>query len=186
MLMDVCSAMHYLAKKLCILRVVSSRAMYVTDDERCQITDFGFARKAGNGFCNDAHLHAVPLPWTAPESFPPTLECTTQSDVWGYGVFMWEVMSLCQDVPYKGIRHEPPFIQQVQDGLRPAVFKPCGSGMRKLMEECWSKVPQYRPSFDAVEMQLLKERQETDQNGYFIGPKVEFFPYGHFYSTALN
>jgi hypothetical protein len=98
---------------------------------------------------------------------------------------MWEVLSLCQSLPYFDIPQEPPFVQLLNDGLRPAVFKPCKSELRVLMEECWRKDVHFRPSFSTIESHLLDESLQADFNSMTIGPRIEFFSHNHFVETKL-
>jgi len=80
------------------------------------------------------------------------LSFSTSSDVWSFGVTIWEIFSL-GEVPYPGYTWNLQFIEELEIGLRMSRPKYASNLIYVLMSHCWHKVPEKRPTFS-----VLKER----------------------------
>lgn len=73
---------------------MAARNVLVSDDYILKIADFGLARDI---HCNDYYRKTtdgrLPVKWMAPEALFHRVY-TTQSDVWSYGILLWEIMTL--------------------------------------------------------------------------------------------
>ncbi|CAF97270.1 unnamed protein product, partial [Tetraodon nigroviridis] len=133
----------------CIHRDVAARNVLLTDHRVAKICDFGLARDIQN---DDSYIvqgnARLPVKWMAPESI---FQCvyTVQSDVWSYGVLLWEIFSLGKS-PYPNVAVDTNFYKMIKDGrhMTQPDFAPVE--MYQLMTRCWSLEPTDRPTFKAL------------------------------------
>uniref|UniRef100_A0AAQ5Z6I4 receptor protein-tyrosine kinase n=1 Tax=Amphiprion ocellaris TaxID=80972 RepID=A0AAQ5Z6I4_AMPOC len=143
---QVAQGLDFLSTRNCIHRDVAARNVLLTDHHVAKICDFGLARD----ICNDDSYIVqgnarLPVKWMAPESI---FQCvyTLQSDVWSYGVLLWEIFSLGKS-PYPNVSVDTNFYKMIKDGghMRRPDFAP--AEMYHLMTLCWSLEPTDRPTF---------------------------------------
>ncbi|XP_078608747.1 uncharacterized protein LOC144880477 [Branchiostoma floridae x Branchiostoma japonicum] len=102
----------------------------------------------------------LPLKWMALESIE-TGEYTCQSDVWSFGVLLWEIATLGKDPCYDG-RMQLSFLQMVgilRQGIRLEKPPGCPEDLYRLMRSCWRDVPDTRPTPEGIEERLLQLRE---------------------------
>ena len=87
----------------------------------------------------------VPVRWMPPESLRDG-EYVTKSDVWSYGVVMWEMATLAEE-PYQGMRHDEVVRFIIDEGGKPEIRPHFPDTMKEVMEMCWKRYPDDRPSF---------------------------------------
>lgn len=118
----------------------------VSQDEICKVADFGLLRELPKGGEIYVAKADVPLPikWMAPESLKDK-EFSTASDVWSFGVLMWE-MYHPNETPYGEIDIFSLLINIAQ-GMRLPVPKPYPPTVARIMKACWHQNPAKRPSF---------------------------------------
>nr|XP_003934130.2 macrophage colony-stimulating factor 1 receptor [Saimiri boliviensis boliviensis] len=157
---QVAQGMAFLASKNCIHRDVAARNVLLTNGHVAKIGDFGLARDIMNDSNYIVKGNArLPVKWMAPESI---FNCvyTVQSDVWSYGILLWEIFSLGLN-PYPGIQVNSRFYKMVKDGYqmaRPA-FAP--KDIYGIMQACWALEPTHRPTFQQI-CSLLREQTQED------------------------
>ncbi|KAK3697936.1 hypothetical protein QZH41_013018, partial [Actinostola sp. cb2023] len=99
----IADGMTYLASEKIIHRDLAARNVLVGEGMSCKVTDFGMARDVSN---DDIYLRTtegrLPVKWTAIEALTGSGEYTTQSDVWSFGVVLYEICTIGAD-PYPGI-----------------------------------------------------------------------------------
>jgi serine/threonine protein kinase len=162
---QVAQGMAFLASKNCIHRDVAARNVLLTSGHVAKIGDFGLARDIMNDSNYVVKGNArLPVKWMAPESI---FDCvyTVQSDVWSYGILLWEIFSLGLN-PYPGILVNNKFYKLVKDGYQMAqpVFAP--KNIYSIMQSCWDLEPTRRPTFQQIcfllQEQARLERRDQD------------------------
>lgn len=86
----------------------------------------------------------MPVKWTAPEAIQFS-QFTTKSDVWSFGVLLWELFSRGMTPYYQFSNVET--AERVVGGYRLGIPQGCTVEMGNLMQDCWLQDPSARPSF---------------------------------------
>lgn len=161
---QVAQGMNFLASRNCIHRDLAARNILLTHGHIAKICDFGLARDIKNDSNYVVKGNArLPVKWMAPESI---FDCvyTFESDVWSYGILLWEIFSLGSS-PYPGMPVDSKFYKMIKDGCRMCSPDFAPSGMYEIMKACWDSDPLARPSFrkivEMVEQQLSESTKHT-------------------------
>ncbi|KAF7703220.1 insulin-like growth factor 1b receptor isoform X1 [Silurus meridionalis] len=142
---EIADGMAYLNANKFVHRDLAARNCMVAEDFTVKIGDFGmtrdiyetdYYRKGGKGL--------LPVRWMSPESLKDGV-FTTMSDVWSFGVVLWEIATLAEQ-PYQGMSNEQVLRFVMEGGL---LDKPdnCPDMMFELMRMCWQYNPKMRPTF---------------------------------------
>eukprot|EP00800_Vazella_pourtalesii_P016140 TRINITY_DN453_c0_g1_i2.p1 TRINITY_DN453_c0_g1~~TRINITY_DN453_c0_g1_i2.p1 ORF type:complete len:976 (+),score=243.96 TRINITY_DN453_c0_g1_i2:347-3274(+) len=144
--------MVYLSLLGYVHRDLAARNIILDKDLTPKITDFGLSRETEEDFYRVQTGGKIPVRWTAPEAILYR-KFNTASDVWSFGVLMWEVMSF-GNIPY-GDTDNFTIMEELQKGYRLPAPDSCPSVIYNLMLRCWSEAPEHRPSFTNVQESLL-------------------------------
>ncbi|XP_072227933.1 fibroblast growth factor receptor 1b [Leuresthes tenuis] len=152
---QVARGMAYLASKKCIHRDVAARNVLVTEDNVMKIADFGLARDIHHiDYYKKTTNGRLPVKWMAPEALFDRIY-THQSDVWSFGVLLWEIFTLGGS-PYPGVPVEELF-KLLKEGHRMEKPSACTQELYLMMRDCWHAVPSHRPTFQ----QLVEDLDRT-------------------------
>lgn len=152
--LQISRGMEHLSSLNIIHRDLAARNVLLDRKGVCKICDFGLSRNVeGDEVYERSSKGPQPIRWMAPESLSD--QCfTRKSDVWSYGVLMWEIITLGA-TPYPGMSARE-VISTVMMGKwlsRPLHCKP---ELYALMVRCWDMLPPNRPSFSEISKDVEK------------------------------
>uniref|UniRef100_A0A8C6PGE2 receptor protein-tyrosine kinase n=1 Tax=Nothobranchius furzeri TaxID=105023 RepID=A0A8C6PGE2_NOTFU len=149
MLRGIASGMRYLSDMGYVHRDLAARNILVNSNLVCKVSDFGLSRVLED----DAEAAyttrggKIPIRWTAPEAIAYR-KFTSASDVWSYGIVMWEVMSYGER-PYWEMSNQD-VIKAVEENYRLPGPMDCPEALYHLMMDCWQRERTNRPKFDEI------------------------------------
>ncbi|XP_035181404.1 receptor-type tyrosine-protein kinase FLT3 isoform X1 [Oxyura jamaicensis] len=158
---QVAKGMEFLESKSCIHRDLAARNILVTRGKVVKICDFGLARDVVNDSNYIVRGNArLPVKWMAPESlFERTY--TMKSDVWSYGILLWEIFSLGVN-PYPGIQVDANFYKLIQNGFKMDRPYYATKDIYCVMQSCWALDSRRRPSFSRLVSSLSCQLAEAE------------------------
>ncbi|XP_025103696.1 ALK tyrosine kinase receptor-like isoform X1 [Pomacea canaliculata] len=159
---DIAAGCSYLEKNHFIHRDIAARNCLLTTkgpERVAKLADFGMSRdvyrsdyyrKEGRAF--------LPIKWMPPEAFTEGI-FTTKTDVWSYGVVLWEIFSMgC--MPYPGLNNTE-VMNFLHIGGRLVAPHSCPQPLYELMLSCWMHRAEERPDFDYILQTLNTISQDT-------------------------
>merc|ERR1711902_265932 len=131
----VARGMEYLSSKKVIRRDLAARNVLVTDQNVCKVADFGFSRDVMvNNIYERKSEGRLPIRWMAPESLYDNIY-TTKTDVWSFGVLLWEIVTL-GSTPYPGMSGSE-VMKRVKEGHRLEKPEHCDREIFNMLFYCW-------------------------------------------------
>jgi len=166
MVRQIALGMRYLEEKCCIHRDLAARNILVTQSLSMKISDFGLARNVEDTDYytmqmtsqKQASKGLMPWRWMSIETHEARV-FTTASDVWSFGIVMWEIFTFGM-TPYMTMENDE-ILKFLEKGKRLEKPRHASAELYQVMVDCWSKCPSDRPSFriiseDAEKMLLDK------------------------------
>ncbi|KAG7171715.1 Proto-oncogene tyrosine-protein kinase receptor Ret-like [Homarus americanus] len=145
---QICKGMAYLTDMKLVHRDLAARNVLLAAGKVCKISDFGLTRDVYEG---DLYFKRskgrVPVKWMALESLVDHVY-TSKSDVWGFGVLLWELVTLGTP-PYPGVTPERLF-SLLKAGYRMEKPDNCSQELYDVMLQCWAEDPARRPCFQEL------------------------------------
>lgn len=153
---------------------MACRNILLFTDNVVKICDFGLSKEIYN-YGEYVRKTNTPLPikWMAIESLKYNI-CTTKSDVWSFGIFMWELFSL-GETPYPGIEIDENFIEKLSNGYRMNKPDYCPENIfTNIVEKCWNVNPVDRPNFNEL-YERIGNHMETGVHQYYVDLNEQYF-----------
>ncbi|XP_078488630.1 ephrin receptor epsilon [Ciona intestinalis] len=164
MLLSIARGMEYLSHMGYVHRDLAARNILVNSNLVCKVSDFGLSRVLEQVEEDDVAMYTtrggmIPIRWTSPEAI--TMRTfSTSSDVWSFGIVMWEVMSFGER-PYWEMSNQD-VVQFVDSGYRLPPPCYCPRIIHSVMLECWNRDRTQRPNFSHLVTLLDRFLLEAD------------------------
>ncbi|XP_077054166.1 ephrin type-A receptor 2a isoform X2 [Siphateles boraxobius] len=146
MLNGIAAGMKYLSDMNYVHRDLAARNVLVNSNLECKVSDFGLSRVLED-FPEGTYTTTggkIPIRWTAPEAIAYR-KFTSASDVWSFGIVIWEVMSSGERPYWDMSNHE--VMKSINEGFRLPAPMCCPSAVNQLMLQCWTQDRSKRPRF---------------------------------------
>ncbi|XP_070577297.1 tyrosine kinase receptor Cad96Ca-like [Ptychodera flava] len=151
--------LDHLASQKIIHRKLGVRNVLLGDGKICKIAAFSYAIRSDKETVKDSLGGRLPIRWMAPESLVST-EFSLKSDVWTYGIVLWEIITLGA-LPYPGLVNKE-ISEHIKHGQRMGKPPHCTDEIYSLMLKCWAPKPKNRPSCAEILAEIRRITKNED------------------------
>ncbi|KAF9796092.1 hypothetical protein SFRURICE_012985 [Spodoptera frugiperda] len=157
------TALSYLESKKFVHRDIAARNVLVSTPTCVKLADFGLSKMVEDKSYYKASRGKLPIKWMAPESIN-FRRFTSASDVWMFGVCMWEILMLGVK-PFSGVKNND-VIGKLENGERLALPPRCPPRLYSVMSRCWAYEPSQRPPAHQLKETLFEILQEERSSAW--------------------
>ncbi|XP_074596701.1 neurospecific receptor kinase isoform X2 [Brevipalpus obovatus] len=161
---QIAHGMVYLSDRKFVHRDLATRNCLVSDSMVVKIADFGLSQRIySSDYYKGSDQDVIPIRWMPLESIMYS-KFSIESDVWAFGILLWEIFSFALQ-PYYGMTHEE-VVQFLKDGniLSPPDDTP--PSVCALMTSCWNHQANRRPTFRTIHKTLKMLLNEAKKNTF--------------------
>ncbi|KAM6974157.1 ephrin type-A receptor 10 isoform 3-T3 [Tautogolabrus adspersus] len=163
MLTGVASGMKYLTEMGFVHKRLAAHKVLVNANLGCKVSGFRPLQEDKiEAIYTTLHGGKSVVLWSAPEAIQYH-RFSSASDVWSFGIVMWEVMSYGER-PYWDMGNQD-VIKAIEDGFRLPAPVNCPPHLHQLMLDCWQKERTERPTFSQIHSALSKSIRSPDGIG---------------------
>ena len=148
---------------------MAARNVLLSYDLNAKVADFGLSsriyhkRTEGNQR-SGANQDTFPFRWSAYEMLRTGVAILEKSDVWSFGIFMWEIFYLGAAMPYAGISALPELVTFLETSQRLEKPPLCPQSLYDLMLWCWGQLYHFRPTFSEIQQELTDFQTSRQQS----------------------
>ncbi|OXU31352.1 hypothetical protein TSAR_002093 [Trichomalopsis sarcophagae] len=159
--LEIAKGMEHLEARGIVHRDLAARNVLMDENLVLKISDFGLSRKGAYTLGVNG-TRRLPIRWMPPEAIRRRA-FTSKSDVWSYGVVLWEIASL-GDFPYARLSDEALLCHLLEENGRPELLEEASDEMSEIMDTCWALRPEQRPNFKQIVAWLESKRELARKN----------------------
>jgi len=155
MALDASAALLHCHAKFIVHRDIAARNYLVDSFHRVSICDFGMSKQvvSEESMCLGRPGEKVAIKWCAPETLTNRV-FSLQTDVYSFGIFLWEMMSRSEPFPGKKLTDIAERVHDDAQPLRPDMPAYCPVEWAQIIQSCWNPLPRMRPTMKYVNQQL--------------------------------
>ena len=167
---QIVSGMIYLSEKTFLHNDLSTKNIFISENMNIKITNIGHYQKKYHSDYYKLVNRLIPVRWMSIESLLSGIY-SEMSDVWSFGVLLWEMFSYGIQ-PYYGYTN-PEVIEMIRDRKLLTCPMDCPKRIYALMCSCWEEISEQRPTFVELMGRLKKFEEKSMNDEFILGNQLE-------------